>query len=705
MIVRDQHPDLHRPALHTATRAAFGALMLLIAVLCIAFPVSAAGPRQLALVGPASVESVGSHFEYIIDPAWQITVEDFVPPSGLELLPLPGTVPDFGYTPARIWLRLGLLNATTDDTAWRLLLHANFTQKVAVWRIGGGGEVSTLLELTEDSPFDARPVADPQMVAPFRLAPGETATLVVAYYSQGASRISFSLETPESLAAIGSINQAKSFAFYGMMSVMIVLALLALAVLRRPVFAAYAAYLFAILAYIAHADGTAFQYFWPMLPRFNSMASIVLGSGVMVFGALFAASFLETARYHPVMHRVLLGLIAVVLALDVVLWLVDPQLLKRLLVQMISASVLIFLAAGIVAARRRFREVRFYLLGWTAGLIPALLFTARFAFGIELEFITPYDAIRLALAIDAMMMGLAIFDRYNHLRQAAMDETLAQSRRNLALTQRLALLEDSYQSVTESARQREESVKDTVHDLRQPMHALRLSFRQMFNARLPGENSGDAGQIESALSYMERLVADRLAQRSATIPVGPQPPATNPVPAPDEPGLHAVLKGIAEMFGPEAADKGLELRLVLAAPDAPVAAYPLMRVVANIVSNAIKYTPEGRVLIGLRRRGAGWRIDVHDTGPGLSGAAFVAALQRHHRLDRDRSSAEGSGLGLSVASEVAAAQDWRLGASQSRQTGATITVDIPGLEPAPLRSGSDAGLPLENTRGRPQATP
>ena len=676
--------------------------MLLLTVLCIAFPVSAAGPRQLVLTGPASVEAVGSQFEYITDPAWQLTVEDFVPPSGLELLPLDGVVPDFGYTAARLWLRLGLVNATTDETAWRLLLHANFTQKVAVYLVGADGKASTLLELTEDSPFGARPVADPQMVAPFRLAPGEPATLVVAYYSQGSSRISFSLETPESLAAIGSVNRAKSFAFYGMMSVMIVLALLALAVLRQPVFAAYAAYLFAILAYIAHADGTAFQYFWPMLPRFNSMASIVLGSAVMVFGALFAAAFLQTARYHPVMHRVLLGLIVVVIALDVVLWVVDPQLLKRLLVQMISASVLIFLVAGLVSARRRFREVRFYLLGWTAGFIPALLFTARFAFGVELDFITPYDAIRLALAIDAMMMGLAIFDRYNQQRQAATQETLAQAQRNLALTQRLALLEDSYQTVTETARQREESVKDTVHDLRQPMHALRLSFRQMFNARLPGEAGGDAGQVESALAYMERLVADRLAERTGAIPVGSVPPAAIG-PASDQPGLHAVLRGVADMFGPEAAEKGIGLNLVLAAPDAAVPAYPLMRVIANIVSNAIKYTSEGRVLIGLRRRGDGWRIAVHDTGPGLRGEAFVAALQRHHRLDRDRSVAEGSGLGLSVASEVAATQGWRLGASERRRSGATIWVDVPHPEPA--RVPPLPGTLIQQQKGPPSGDP
>ncbi len=650
------------------------ALLVLALLTGLAAPTAvAAGPPPLVLAGPADVETLGRHFEYTTDPGWQLSIADFAGPAAPAMQPMPGPVPDFGYTAARIWLRVAIVNGTADQTAWRFFVQANFTQQIAVYRIAADGAVTTLLELTEDTPFSARPVDDPQMVAPFNLAPGEAATLVLSYYSQGSSRISMSIETPESLASQARVRDAKSYAFYGMMLVMIVLALLALAVLRQPVFAAYAAYLASIVLYVAHGDGTAFQYLWGDFPRFNSMASVVAGSSVMVCGSLFAITFLETARYHPILHRILVGIIVSVFAVDAALWVADPQLLKRLLVVMISISVLAFVTAGIVAARTRFREVRFYLFSWTAGLIPALLFTARFAFGYEPTLITTYDTIRLALAVDALMMGLAVFDRYNHLRRQALEETLAHAQRNLALSQRLALLEDRYEEVTTSARQREESVKDTVHDLRQPMHALRLSLRQMFGAE--SGKPTDAGQVESALAYMERLVAERLAETNPATPAGddPAPAAT---PATDEPGLHDVLRGIADMFASEAAAKGLGLKLVLAAPDAPVAAYPLMRVVANLVSNAIKYTREGRILLALRRHGTGWRIEIHDTGPGLSGADFATALGRNHRLDRDLTAADGSGLGLSVAKEIAEANGWTLTACEGRATGASIRVEM-----------------------------
>lgn len=664
--------------------------LLILALFMAISPASADASERpaLALTGPAGIEALSQHFEYTTDPGWQLKVGDMVGPNAVEMRPVSGPVPDFGYTAAKIWLRLRLVNETARIDDWRFLVHVAFTQQIAIYRVGADGVVTTLLDLNEDSPFAARPINYPQIVAPFDLAPGETATLVVAYHSLGASRHSMSVETPDSFANKARVNAAKNYAFYGMMLVMMTLASVALVTLRERVFAAYAGYLFFIFLYVAHADGIAFQYIWPGFPQLNSMAASVAGSGVLVFGALFAITFLQTARYHAIVHRVLLAVIASVLLLDIILWVTDPQLLTRLLVYMGLVSVLSFLVAGLVAARTRFREVRFYVFAWGASLIPACLFTARFAFGFEPTAFTPYDMIRLALAVDALMMGLAVFDRYNHLRMSALEETLAHAQRNIALGQRLAMLEESYEQVTTSARQREESVKDTVHDLRQPMHALRLSLRQMFIAQ--AENKTDIGQIEAALGYMEKLVAERLADHpgEASSPSDGQHDTVSAAIRADDrgnagPGLHGVLRGVADMFAPEAAEKGLELRLVLATPDAPVAAYPLMRVVANLVSNAIKYTSEGRVLIGLRRSGLGHRVEVHDTGPGLRGADFEQALLRNQRLERDLSAADGSGLGLAVAGEVAQANNWRITSCARRTTGASISLELPAPSSTP----------------------
>lgn len=141
------------------------------------------------------------------------------------------------------------------------------------------------------------------------------------------------------------------------------------------------------------------------------MASVVAGSGVMIFGALFAIIFLQTRRYHPVMLVVLLVVLGSILTLDIVLWVLDPQLLKKLLVIMITVSALTFVTAAIVASLKRFREVRFYLYAWVACLIPASLFTAQHIIGLELQFVSLYDTVRAGLIFDTYMMRFATFNQ------------------------------------------------------------------------------------------------------------------------------------------------------------------------------------------------------------------------------------------------------------------------------------------------------
>jgi two-component system, sensor histidine kinase LadS len=651
------------------------ALLIVLTITSPALLWSATTQNPLVLKGPSDMATLSKHIEYIIDPTWQLRAPDFKEPSKLTMKPLPSTVPDFGYTAAKIWLTLPVINGTDAQDEWNFSIHANFMQQAALYKLRADGTIETLLDLDEDSPFDARPVDYPQLVVPFQLEPNEAATLVLAYYSQGSSRQSMSIETPASFAKLASVAQAKSYGFYGMMLVMFALVSAALGVLRQAVFAAFAGYLISMFLFVSHSDGVAFQHIWSEFPRFNTMASVVAGSGVMIFGGLFAMTILQTARFHPIMHRVLIAVIASILLIDVVLWSTNPQLLKRFLVIMLSVSTLTYLMSGLVAARTRFREVRFYVFAWIAVFIPASLFTARNVFGFEASFLTLYDTIRIALVFEALLMGLAIFDRYNQMRQTAVEENLRQVQTSLSLSQRLAALEGNYALVSDSLHRQEESVKDTVHDLRQPMQALRLSLRQLINP-LTG-NATDATQVDAALAYMERLVAERLVDRKL-LPDNEQQAhddePTEDVPHETEPGIHEVLRGIHDMFSAEAAAKGLKLRLVLAAPDTSVAGYPLMRVVANLVSNAIKYTRQGRIIIAHRRNGHGHFVEVHDTGPGLSGAEFEQALLRNQRLDRDKESADGSGLGLSMVKEIVDTNGWTISSCAGRTTGASIRV-------------------------------
>jgi len=656
----------------TAARL-LGLLSALLAPLAATGPATADSP-PLVLDGPARDSDLQGHIDYLLEPGNVLEPHDFVGPNAVEMAPVTSAWPDFGYVSDRVWLRLDIVNAA-QAAEWRLHVRENFMQEFTVFAVHQDGRVDALFETDRQSAFHDRPVGYPEMVAPLRLERSEAVTLLIRYRSEGTSYLAFAIETLESFSAVANERIAKGYVFYGMIILLITVALIALALFRRRIFAAYAAYATAALLYIMHGDGVAFQMLWPNWPEFNSMASVVTGSGIIVFGAIYARVFLETPRYHPVLDRVLLAIIAVTLGLDAALWFTFPQLLKQLLVAFSMVAIVTFAITGIIAARTRFREVRFYVVAWLGVVVSAAILNGRHMLGLEISKDAQYDSMRAALVFDALMMGLAIADRYNTLRlsrRAALDASLAQARENAQLAGRLAQLGERHAQARALARDRGEILENTVHDLRQPMQGLRLSLQGLGDVAMgAAERRYRIGQFEESLSYMERLVEARIADGEAAQPEADTKPVSR------EMGAHAVLHSVRDMFAAEAEAKGLDLRLRLATGDRMISDMALMRIVSNLVSNAIKFTHEGRVLIGLRPAGSGLRIEVHDDGPGLSEAEFAQARKRNVRLSETSQYREGSGLGLAIADEIAAGEGWLLTLARRRPSGTSIFLSIP----------------------------
>ncbi len=243
--------------------------------------------------------------------------------------------------------------------------------------------------------------------------------------------------------------------------------------------------------------------------------------------------------------------------------------------------------------------------------------------GIDIPASVQFDSMRIVMVTDAALMGLAIWDNFNQLRQArqsALQANLVQTAHNLELTRRLEDLEEQYDAAREIAEQKGRAYADTIHDLNQPLHALRLDLRRL--ARGSGMAAQGRARVEETLAYLERLVARQLQQ---AIEQEPAAAAEGDGPAI---GIGETLAAIRDMFAADAAAKGIDLRLVSCTRSVPIEALVVMRIVTNLVSNAIKYTEEGRILIGCRLHGAALRVEVHDTDSGMTAAEFAAATAR-----------------------------------------------------------------------------
>lgn len=105
----------------------------------------------------------------------------------------------------------------------------------------------------------------------------------------------------------------------------------------------------------------------------------------------------------------------------------------------------------------------------------------------------------------------------------------------------------------------------------------------------------------------------------------------------------------------------------------------LERMLRNLVSNAIRYTPSGgRVLLGARRRGDALRLDVLDTGPGIPPDQLRSIFEEFHQVGNPaRQRSEGHGLGLAIVKRGAGLLGHRLDVASTLGRGSRFSIEVP----------------------------
>ena len=176
------------------------------------------------------------------------------------------------------------------------------------------------------------------------------------------------------------------------------------------------------------------------------------------------------------------------------------------------------------------------------------------------------------------------------------------------------------------------------HDILQPLNAARLYVTSLIERQRARRGTADLVQnIDASLEAVEEIFAALLD--ISRLDTGAMKPEFADF------RIDELLQRLEVEFAPLAREKGLALTFMPCSLAVRSDRRLLRRLLQNLVSNAIKYTPEGRVLVGCRRRGARLRIEVYDTGIGIPHAKRRAVFKEFHRLDQGARVARGVGLG------------------------------------------------------------
>ena len=112
----------------------------------------------------------------------------------------------------------------------------------------------------------------------------------------------------------------------------------------------------------------------------------------------------------------------------------------------------------------------------------------------------------------------------------------------------------------------------------------------------------------------------------------------------------------------------------------------LEQMLRNLLSNAMKYTTKGRVLLGCRRRGDKLRIEVWDTGPGIPEGQLQRIFEEFHQLDNPaRERSRGLGLGLAIVERLAELLDHRIDVRSRPGKGSVFAIEVPLGQDEPVR--------------------
>ncbi len=225
------------------------------------------------------------------------------------------------------------------------------------------------------------------------------------------------------------------------------------------------------------------------------------------------------------------------------------------------------------------------------------------------------------------------------------------------------------------------------HDLLQPIHAAHLFTHALKQKLAEPETAALAAQVESSLGSSEALLAGLLD--ISRLDAGGMSPQLRDF------ALDELLQPLVAEFQVLAAERGLALHSV--ATRAWVRSDPqlLRRVLQNFLSNAVRYTERGRILIGCRRHGEQIAVEVLDTGPGIAEADQGSVFEEFHRLGQG---GPGLGLGLAIAQRTARLLDHRLSLRSELGRGTAFVVELPrvaagksGVAPAPARRSRQGG--------------
>lgn len=513
-----------------------------------------------------------------------------------------------------------------------------------------GGYLRTRLTLDGAAPYPARPVASPRLQFELQLPSGPS-ELVLRYRLHADGRVIARLWQAEALRDQEQLEAVLNGAIIGVMLTLFVVVLAYRLVVGAVAYQVYAVLVASELMLLVQTAGYGFAYFWPEYPGWNQHAPALFAGLALISHAGFALSFLQL-RSHGLLYRLHLALMLAVLVAALLA-------LYATLVLLGLVYAVLALWAGAHSVRKGLAGARLYLLGTVALIVLALCLFGLGVLGVQLVpgvsfFVYP----KLGLLIEAAFFAAAMINRVRqHQEQLAEQRT-----RRLAEAEELLQAESQRRAALELAQRQQLQLASASHDISQPLASLRFAIEAL---KASASHDAIATHLDRTLDYAQTLLRDLMEQ------------ARRERPRPDTVDIGQLIAQVEQQQQGLAQQRRLRLRVRASRTVVAASELLLARILNNLVVNALRYTREGQVLVGVRRRADGIELQVLDTGPGLSPELQATLGRPFVRGEQLREDQPGHGLGLFIVKSLCAECGFELRVRSQPGRGSCFAVFIP----------------------------
>lgn len=584
------------------------------------------------------------------------------------------------------WFHSKLENRRAQPVSLHLLAAVPYRQMLHAYIIDNVGNVKVILQQQAGSKFSEREqVSDtlPRWLvsSQFEVAAGASLNVLLHYRSLGSSYLPLEILSQQQLLQRVYSDSLNAALFYSFSFAAILLFLLFGIAIQDKTSVLYAGLFSIALLTLSAMEGYAFMYLWPNLPSWNHHSALFLIYFFCAFGFYVAFKAVEPSlqkQYLPAPILKLFAWFSMISLLMAVLTLFLPYVLMQ---NISNLFVILMFFAHAVTIVSWFRHGSKQIIKRNIiAVVSAIIIVLAVIVLILWSFVSSLDSSQLYVQssrIIFILAGLAtmatIIAHVNGLRQdyaASLEQQVNAVKREAAINHQLYVAEQNYSRVRLLATQSQQQLEEASHDMKQPLFSLRSTL----DAVMQDQTTQVKQQVQNAFSYLESLCVSYMqSSRVSNQELGNETLQTEVAQVEQPYKVNLVLKTVFRMFAADASTNNINLRMTGSSIEITLPPTIVIRIISNMVSNAIKHAGECKILLGVRRKPEMISIVVVDNGVGIDDEILHCATVAYKK----GAASCGEGLGLAICKRLAQQHAMQLEIASKQGQGTCCQLHIP----------------------------